>query len=62
MYSGYRRDTTQQIEAEEGQTYVTSEVEEHLTPILCDWMNETDLKKWSHKLRRHVKKMIGVSG
>ena len=57
VFSGLRRDMTAFIEGEEGQTYMPLELEEQLIPVLLDWMTETDMKKWNHRLRRHVKKM-----
>jgi hypothetical protein len=38
-------------------TYVRCEIEEELTPKILFWLGESDIKKWYHKMRRHVKRM-----
>jgi len=44
-------------ETDEGLTLIKCEVEEEITPKILFWMSENDLKKWYHKIRRHVKRL-----
>jgi len=41
----------------DGITYIKCEVEEELTPKILFWLGENDIKKWYHKMRRHVKRL-----
>ena len=44
-------------ELDDGNTYLKCEIEEELTPKVLFWLNENDMKKWYHKMRRHVKRI-----
>ena len=49
-------------ETEDGISLIKYEVEEEMTPKILFWMSENDLKKWYHKIRRHVKRLSEETG
>ncbi|CAI2376513.1 unnamed protein product [Moneuplotes crassus] len=44
-------------ETDDGLTLIKCDLEEELTPKVLFWMGENDLKKWYHKIRKHVKRL-----
>jgi len=50
------------VEHNDEQTFLMAEKEPQITRVVLNWLNQSELAKWNHRLRRYIKRIPDVQG